>query len=110
MNNTNKTPHSCERGVLFGWDGWARTIEMPESKSGALPLGYIPITLGILSHTHKYVKKNLEKTRWFTQLYIKHLDFIPTIYYTISLYIIRNSIFSAKTIDISYIRCYNLPC
>ena len=43
MNNTNKTPHSYERGVLFGWDGWVRTIEMPESKSGALPLGYIPI-------------------------------------------------------------------
>ena len=29
--------------VLIGWDGWVRTIEMPESKSGALPLGYIPI-------------------------------------------------------------------
>ena len=27
----------------FGWDRWIRTIEMPESKSGALPLGYIPI-------------------------------------------------------------------
>ena len=29
--------------LLFGWDRWIRTIEMPESKSGALPLGYIPI-------------------------------------------------------------------
>ena len=25
-----------------GWDSWIRTSEMPESKSGALPLGYIP--------------------------------------------------------------------
>ena len=30
-------------GLSVGWDGWVRTIEMPESKSGALPLGYIPI-------------------------------------------------------------------
>ena len=30
-------------GFFVGWDGWVRTIEMPESKSGALPLGYIPI-------------------------------------------------------------------
>ena len=29
--------------TIFGWDRWIRTIEMPESKSGALPLGYIPI-------------------------------------------------------------------
>ncbi len=29
--------------LSFGWDRWIRTIEMPESKSGALPLGYIPI-------------------------------------------------------------------
>ena len=26
-----------------GWDRWIRTIEMTESKSAALPLGYIPI-------------------------------------------------------------------
>ena len=32
-------------GLSVGWDGWVRTIEMPESKSGALPLGYIPILL-----------------------------------------------------------------
>ncbi len=32
-------------GLSVGWDGWVRTIEMPESKSGALPLGYIPISL-----------------------------------------------------------------
>ena len=25
-----------------GWDGWDRTSEMTESKSVALPLGYIP--------------------------------------------------------------------
>ena len=36
---------------FFGWDRWIRTIEMPESKSGALPLGYIPIfTTGELYH------------------------------------------------------------
>ena len=27
MNNTNKTPHSCERGVLFGWGSRIRTYE-----------------------------------------------------------------------------------
>ena len=26
----------------IGWDGWVRTSEMTESKSVALPLGYIP--------------------------------------------------------------------
>ena len=26
-----------------GWDSWIRTNEMPESKSGALPLGYTPL-------------------------------------------------------------------
>ena len=28
---------------IDGWDGWDRTSEMTESKSVALPLGYIPI-------------------------------------------------------------------
>ena len=46
---------------FFGWDGWARTIEMPESKSGALPLGYIPITLGILSYSELHVKNKIKK-------------------------------------------------
>ena len=29
--------------MKFGWAGRIRTAEMPESKSGALPLGYSPI-------------------------------------------------------------------
>ena len=33
-----------------GWDRWIRTIEMPESKSGALPLGYIPIFAFVFYH------------------------------------------------------------
>ncbi len=33
--------------MLDGWDGWARTSEMTESKSVALPLGYIP-TKGVI--------------------------------------------------------------
>ena len=32
--------------LLTGWDRWIRTTEMTESKSVALPLGYIP-TFGI---------------------------------------------------------------
>ena len=28
---------------IYGWDSWTRTNEMQESKSCALPLGYIPI-------------------------------------------------------------------
>ncbi len=30
------------RTCAFGWDRWIRTTEMTESKSAALPLGYIP--------------------------------------------------------------------
>ena len=41
---------------LYGWDRWIRTIEMPESKSGALPLGYIPIfTTDELYHKKSFV-------------------------------------------------------
>ncbi len=40
-----------------GWDGWIRTSEMPESKSGALPLGYTPITtFRIILFINRYVK------------------------------------------------------
>lgn len=31
---------------LIGWGNWDRTSGMPESKSGALPLGYAPIKDG----------------------------------------------------------------
>ena len=31
---------------LIGWGNWNRTSGMPESKSGALPLGYAPIKDG----------------------------------------------------------------
>ena len=31
---------------LIGWGNWDRTSGMPESKSGALPLGYTPIRDG----------------------------------------------------------------
>ncbi|EDP10517.1 hypothetical protein EUBDOL_01765 [Amedibacillus dolichus DSM 3991] len=31
---------------MNGWGNWIRTSEMPESKSGALPLGYTPIKDG----------------------------------------------------------------
>ena len=31
--------------VTLGWDDWDRTSEMTESKSVALPLGYIPTNL-----------------------------------------------------------------
>ena len=34
---------TCLGLKLLGWDGWDRTSEMSESKSDALPLGYIPI-------------------------------------------------------------------
>lgn len=29
--------------LLYGWGTWIRTKEMPDSESGALPLGYTPI-------------------------------------------------------------------
>ncbi len=29
--------------LWYGWDSWVRTNEMTESKSVALPLGYIPV-------------------------------------------------------------------
>ena len=44
LPKANIIEKSTSEEVLFsGWDGWARTSEMPESKSGALPLGYTPI-------------------------------------------------------------------
>ena len=46
LNNGYKTKkpeiQSNELRTYFGWDGWIRTSAMPESKSGALPLGYTP--------------------------------------------------------------------
>ena len=42
MNNRNKNPSSCENGFSF-WQGWQDlNLRMTESKSVALPLGYIP--------------------------------------------------------------------
>lgn len=38
---------SCKQ---YGWGTWIRTKEMPDSESGALPLGYTPITERI-NHT-----------------------------------------------------------
>ena len=47
------------KGVFFiGWAGRIRTAEMPESKSGALPLGYSPIKMklcGVISDCVLYV-------------------------------------------------------
>ena len=34
-----------DHSASFGWDRWIRTIGMTESKSAALPLGYIPISI-----------------------------------------------------------------
>ena len=31
---------------FYGWGTWIRTKEMPDSESGALPLGYTPMTNG----------------------------------------------------------------
>lgn len=30
--------------LTYGWGTWIRTKEMPDSESGALPLGYTPIS------------------------------------------------------------------
>ena len=32
--------------ISYGWGTWIRTKEMPDSESGALPLGYTPISIG----------------------------------------------------------------
>lgn len=34
--------------LLNGWATWIRTKEMPDSESGALPLGYSPIDINKL--------------------------------------------------------------
>lgn len=46
--------------LVLGWDGWIRTSELPESKSGALPLGDTP-TNGVSngSRTHDLQSHNL---------------------------------------------------
>ena len=36
---------ACIRHSRSGWDRWIRTIGMTESKSVALPLGYIPVSI-----------------------------------------------------------------
>ncbi len=41
--NKIKKPQLTLKLFYFGWAGRIRTAEMPESKSGALPLGYSPI-------------------------------------------------------------------
>ena len=38
----------------FGWDSWIRTNEMTESKSVALPLGYIPIAAGYKANGQRH--------------------------------------------------------
>ena len=40
--------------VLFGWDSWIRTSGMTESKSVALPLGYIPSSCPSLKQLNHY--------------------------------------------------------
>lgn len=37
--------------LTIGWGTWIRTKEMPDSESGALPLGYTPIAF---THTQLY--------------------------------------------------------
>ena len=47
MNKNNefsaKQKSHLKMTFYFGWGGRIRTAEMPESKSGALPLGYTPM-------------------------------------------------------------------
>lgn len=47
--------------LIYGWGTWIRTKEMPDSESGALPLGYTPmsITYIILIGKHAFVNKNI---------------------------------------------------
>ena len=42
--------------IFIGWDGWIRTSGMTESKSVALPLGYIPFSINIISYFIIFVK------------------------------------------------------
>ncbi len=48
----------------IGWGTWIRTREMPDSESGALPLGYTPMRFNILLffltfYNRKFKKKNV---------------------------------------------------
>lgn len=45
-----KSPLLLQGGFVFtgGWDSWIRTNGMTESKSVALPLGYIPVVVGFI--------------------------------------------------------------
>ncbi len=56
----------------IGWDRWIRTIGMTESKSVALPLGYIPSHsyLKSLNYYIKYNKKMQVVFKLFLFLYI----------------------------------------
>ena len=43
IGNNKINPRINVSLFMFGWDRWIRTIGMTESKSVALPLGYIPV-------------------------------------------------------------------
>ena len=52
LTGSNRWPSACKADALptelnlqHGWDSWIRTSAMTESKSVALPLGYIPTVL-----------------------------------------------------------------
>ena len=61
-----KTPSFRMTFDFYGWGTWIRTMEMPDSESGALPLGYTPRCLYIiyffLSFGNCLLKK---KSSWF---------------------------------------------
>ncbi len=62
----------------FGWDRWIRTTGMTESKSAALPLGYIPPIIDSVSHSFYIIAGCKEKCKPFLQIFLAFFfeDFI----------------------------------
>ena len=48
MRTLCETLRYLKAPVYIGWGTWIRTREMPDSESGALPLGYTPMRLDII--------------------------------------------------------------
>ena len=104
MNNTNKTPHSYERGVLFGRGRWIRTTawgsQSPLPYRLAIPLySFVTITdvLPIIIHDKGAIVKfnypSLPKNPSKSSQNPSAEAFLPQ-----------------TLIDIGVIRCYNVTC
>ena len=73
----------------FGWDRWIRTTGMTESKSAALPLGYIPVSISLISEQRStqllYYSKYVPKMQVLFQKNFSKIIFVVFLDVSISI-------------------------